>query len=155
MNQQKIMKNDDGYFILPTDRINLMNREELQDKILAILINDFEFEQPGLNDNLRDDHGFDSIDAIELLGKIELILGFTLSRQEKEKAMEIRTINDILDYIENISASRSVLSPFHEPTRRHHRLFGHYSHRLCRTGYYRQPQARAAPGSSPCAMTVC
>lgn len=83
-----------------------MNRDVIQEKILTILTEDFEFERPGLNDNLRDDHGFDSIDAIELLGKIELILGFTLSREEKERAMGIRTINDILDYIETVSASR-------------------------------------------------
>jgi len=83
-----------------------MDREQIQEKILAILTQDFEFENPGLDDNLRDDHGFDSIDAIELLGKIELILGFSLTREEKEKAMGIRTINDILDYIEHIKAAR-------------------------------------------------
>jgi len=84
-----------------------MTREELKDKILTILTEDFEFEQPGMDDNLRNEHGFDSIDAIELLGKIELILGYTLTREEKEKAMEIRTINDILDYIEAIEQSRT------------------------------------------------
>ncbi len=85
-----------------------MKRDELQEKILTILIEDFEFEHPGLSDNLRDDHGFDSIDAIELLGKIELILGYTLTREEKEKAMGIRTINDILDYIETIDEVRRL-----------------------------------------------
>ncbi len=84
-----------------------MTRDELKDKILTILTEDFEFEKPGLNDNLRTDHGFDSIDAIELLGKIEIILDFSLTRDEKEKAMEIRTINDILDYIEGIVQSRN------------------------------------------------
>lgn len=83
-----------------------MDRAAIQEKILAILVEDFEFAEPGLDDNLRDDHGFDSIDAIELLGKIENILGYTLTREEKEKAMGIRTINDILDYIEVIDASR-------------------------------------------------
>lgn len=83
-----------------------MTRDELRDTILSILENDFEFESPGLDDNLRDDHGFDSIDAIELLGKIETMLGFTLSRQDKERAMSIRTINDILDYVERIRSSR-------------------------------------------------
>jgi acyl carrier protein len=82
-----------------------MKRDELQEKILNILTEDFEFENPGLDDNLRDDHGFDSIDAIELLGKIELILGYKLSWEEKEKAMGIRTINDILNYIETIETS--------------------------------------------------
>ncbi len=84
-----------------------MTRDEFKDKILSILVDDFEFEQPGLEDNLRDVHGFDSIDAIELLGKIELILGFSFTREEKEKAMEIRTINDILDYVEAIQQSRT------------------------------------------------
>ncbi len=83
-----------------------MTRDELKDTILSILENDFEFDHPGLDDNLRDDHGFDSIDAIELLGKIELMLGFSLTRKEKEQAMSIRTINDILDYIEQIRSKR-------------------------------------------------
>ena len=82
-----------------------MTRDELQERILTILTEDFEFENPGLDDNLRDDHNFDSIDAIELLGKIEHILDKTLTREEKEQAMEIRTINDILDYIEKLTGS--------------------------------------------------
>lgn len=84
-----------------------MTRDVLQEKILTILVRDFEFEQPGLDDNLRDEHGFDSIDAIELLGKIEVLLGFSLTRAEKERAMAIRTINDILDYIETIRQGRA------------------------------------------------
>ena len=84
-----------------------MTRDVLQEKILTILVRDFEFEQPGLDDNLRDEHGFDSIDAIELLGKIEVLLGFSLTREEKERAMAIRTINDILDYIETIRQGRA------------------------------------------------
>lgn len=83
-----------------------MTRDVLTEKILTILIQDFEFQQPKLDDNLRDDHGFDSIDAIELLGKIEGFLSFSLTREEKERAMEIRTINDILDYLELIQRER-------------------------------------------------
>lgn len=83
-----------------------MTRAEFQQQILTILTEDFEFDNPGLDDNLRDDHGFDSIDAIELLGKLENILGFKLSRADKEKAMSIRTINDILDYMENLVKDR-------------------------------------------------
>ncbi len=85
--------------------VEIMTRDELQNNIIKILVQDFEFENPGLDDNLRDDHGFDSIDAIELLGKIELMLGFSLTRKEKEQAMSIRTINDILDYIEQMQAA--------------------------------------------------
>ena len=82
-----------------------MTRDELQKEIIAILVDEFEFDNPGLTDNLRDDHGFDSIDAIELLAKIEEMLGYQISRKEKEQAMTIRTINDILDYIETIQST--------------------------------------------------
>ena len=85
-----------------------MTRDELKEKIVAVLVDEFEFENPGMTDNLRDDHGFDSIDAIELLAKIEEMLGFQLSRKEKEQAMSIRTISDILDYIETMQSSRSI-----------------------------------------------
>jgi acyl carrier protein len=101
-------KNSFSSEILIYPRHSIMTKDEIKDTIITILTEDFEFEQPGLDDNLRDDHGFDSIDAIELLGKIETaILGFSLSREEKEKAMAIRTINDILDYIEEIKKSRN------------------------------------------------
>ena len=83
-----------------------MKRNEIQTRIIKILEESFEFENPGLDDNLRDVHGFDSIDAIELLGEIEKMLGFSLTREEKQQAMEIRTINDILDYIETLIAGR-------------------------------------------------
>ncbi len=87
-----------------------MTRDELKEKIVAVLVDEFEFENPGLTDNLRDDHGFDSIDAIELLAKIEAMLGFQISRKDKEQAMSIRTINDILDYIETIQDAHNSSS---------------------------------------------
>ena len=93
---------------MPRQPLCPMTRDDIAAKIIAILSEDFEFDQPGLTDNLRDDHGFDSIDAIELLGKIEIsILGFSLTREEKERAMTIRTINDIVSYIEEIKTARS------------------------------------------------
>ena len=101
-----------GQVVIPSisffPEYSMMTKEEITEKILTILTEDFEFERPGLTDNLRDVHGFDSIDAIELLGKIEItILGFSLTREEKEKAMSIRTINDIVNYIEEIKRSHS------------------------------------------------
>jgi len=78
---------------------SLMTREALEKAILAIFRERFEIEDPGLDENLREEHEFDSIDAIELLREIELLLGAELSRAEKKKAMEIRTINQILDYV--------------------------------------------------------
>ncbi|HBT97582.1 MAG TPA: acyl carrier protein [Desulfobulbaceae bacterium] len=85
-----------------------MTRDELKGHILTILAEDFEFKEVKLDDNLHDAHGFDSIDAIELLAKIEKMLGFSLTRAEKEAAMEIRTVDDILNYLEKIQNGRTV-----------------------------------------------
>ncbi len=87
-----------------------MNRNDIEKKILEVFLNEFEIENPGMEDNLRDKHGFDSIDAIELLMEIEEFLGSELSRDEKEQAMEIRSVNDICDYVENLAKSRSLIS---------------------------------------------
>ena len=83
-----------------------MTRDEITLKIIRIFRDQFEIENPGLDDDLRDAHEFDSIDAIELLREIEIMLDSELTQAEKKNAMEIRTINDILDYIELLSATR-------------------------------------------------
>jgi len=83
-----------------------MTRDEITLKIIRIFRDQFEIENPGLEDDLRDAHEFDSIDAIELLREIEIMLDSELTQAEKKNAMEIRTINDILDYIELLSATR-------------------------------------------------
>ena len=103
-----------------------MTREELQAQLTQILEQDFEFSNVAPGDNLRDVHGFDSIDAIELLAKLEKLLGFSISREEREGAMRIRTLADILDYIEALQKKaerseerrvgkecRSRWSPYH------------------------------------------
>ena len=84
-----------------------IDREQIRTDIIRIFSEQFEIENPGLEDDLRDIHGFDSIDAIELLSEIESLLKSELTRSEKKAAMEIRTINQILDYIESIAKTRS------------------------------------------------
>ncbi|MFC1882272.1 acyl carrier protein [Thermodesulfobacteriota bacterium] len=85
-----------------------MTRDEIRSEIIRIFRDQFEIENPGLDDDLRDAHEFDSIDAIELLREIEIMLGSELTQVEKKNAMEIRTINDILDYVELLSAARDT-----------------------------------------------
>jgi acyl carrier protein len=85
-----------------------MTRDEIKSDIIRIFSDQFEIENPGLDDDLRDAHEFDSIDAIELLREIEIMLGSELTQAEKKNAMEIRTINDILDYIELLSTARDT-----------------------------------------------
>lgn len=80
-----------------------MTREELQTEIYKIFREQFEIENPGPNEDLMDVHGFDSIDAIELLIELEKIFGVSLSQETKKEAMlHIRTVNQICDYVQEL-----------------------------------------------------
>ena len=83
-----------------------MTRKEIEEHILQILQKEFEIENPGLDDNLREKHEFDSIDAVELLLQIERMLGSELTQEEKKQAMDIRTISQICDYVEAMARVR-------------------------------------------------
>ena len=48
-----------------------MTKEEITLKILEVFRNEFEMENPGLDDDLRESGEFDSVDAIELLLEID------------------------------------------------------------------------------------
>jgi acyl carrier protein len=76
-----------------------MTRDEIETAILRIFEEQFEIEDPKLDEDLREAYEFDSIDAIELLREIEILLNAQLSRDEKKAAMDIRTINQIVDYV--------------------------------------------------------
>jgi acyl carrier protein len=84
-----------------------MTRQEIEREIKNIFQREFEIENPGFDDDLREKYEFDSIDAIELLLEIERMLGSELTQEEKKQAMDIRTINQICDYIERIIQTRS------------------------------------------------
>lgn len=84
-----------------------MTRDKIKSEIIRIFSEQFEIENPGLDDDLREAYEFDSIDAIELLREIEILLGSELTRAEKKNAMEIRTLNQILDYIELLAQTRT------------------------------------------------
>jgi acyl carrier protein len=85
-----------------------MTRQEIEREVKSIFLREFEIENPGMDDNLREAYDFDSIDAIELLLEIERFLGSELSQEEKKQAMDIRTINQICDYIEKIALDRGL-----------------------------------------------
>ena len=84
-----------------------MTRDEIKLEIIKVFKDQFEIENPGLDEDLREIYEFDSIDAIELLREIEVLLQSELTRAEKKKAMDIRTINQILDYIGWLSLRRA------------------------------------------------
>ena len=84
-----------------------LSRETIQQELMKVFEKNFEIENPDPNDDLRGKYEFDSIDAIELLVEIENLLGFKLTQEEKKDAMEIRTINDIYDYMEAMQKNRN------------------------------------------------
>lgn len=79
-----------------------MTKAEIKTAILNIFEEQFEISNPSPDDDLREAYEFDSIDAIELLREIEVLLKRQLSRPEKVAAMDIRTINQIVEYVENL-----------------------------------------------------
>jgi acyl carrier protein len=86
-----------------------MTRDEIKKNILKIFETEFEIVSPGLDDNLTEEHDFDSIDALELLSEIEKMLDSELTRQEKKDAMEIRTVNQICDYVVSLAEKRTLM----------------------------------------------
>jgi acyl carrier protein len=86
-----------------------MTRDEIKKNILQIFETEFEIVNPGLDDNLTEEHDFDSIDALELLGEIEKMLDSELTRQEKKDSMEIRTVNQICDYVVSLGEKRTLM----------------------------------------------
>jgi acyl carrier protein len=85
-----------------------MTRQEIELEVKTIFQREFEIENPGMDDDLRETYEFDSIDAIELLLAIENFLGYEITQEEKKQAINIRTINQICDYIEKIAQIRKL-----------------------------------------------
>lgn len=84
-----------------------MNREEIESTIINFIETNFEMSDVGVDDDLNAVHGFDSIDAIELLREIETLMAGKLTRDEEEAAMGIRTVRQIVDFIEKAMADRA------------------------------------------------
>jgi acyl carrier protein len=84
-----------------------LTREKILSHLLTLFEENFEIEEPGLDDDLREQYEFDSIDAIEVLVEVEQFLEVKLSQEEKKQAMDIRTINGICDWVEGLSAARA------------------------------------------------
>ena len=83
-----------------------MTRQDIENEVRDIFLREFEGENPELDVNLREAYSFDSIDAIDLLLEIEKFLGSELTRDEKKQAMDIRTMRQIIDYIEMLAEKR-------------------------------------------------
>lgn len=82
-----------------------MQRDTIEKEIREIFRTQFEIKNPVGDEDLAEVYEFDSIDAIELLREIETLINVRLSRAEQKAAMEIRTLNQIVDYVESLVRS--------------------------------------------------
>ena len=76
-------------------------REEILNKLTEILVNDFEIKKDLIvpDANLFEDLELDSIDAVDLAVKVQY---FTEKKIPPENFKKIRTINDVVDTIEDL-----------------------------------------------------
>lgn len=88
-----------------------MERDQIRAALIRIFKEKFQIIEPSVDENLRDAYEFDSIDAVELLHEIEILLCTRLTQAEKKSAMDIRTINQIIDYIEALSSAQRLAKP--------------------------------------------
>lgn len=80
-------------------------REDIQNEVRRIFVENFEIEPDELSDssNLFDDLGLDSLDAIDMLLAMETFIGARLNDDDKERAKQIRTVLDVVDFVEGIA----------------------------------------------------
>ena len=76
-------------------------REEISEKLTEILTDDFEIEKNLITPdaNLFEDLELDSIDAVDLAVKVQ---HFTGKKIPPENFKKIKTINDVIDTIEEL-----------------------------------------------------
>lgn len=75
-------------------------RQEILDKVYEILVEEFELEREELSpeSKLFEELDLDSLDAVDMIVAFEKVFGF---RAEEEKAKQLRTIEDIVNMIED------------------------------------------------------
>ena len=77
-----------------------MERKLIEEKVRAFLIDDLEIEEENIfgEASLKDDMGIDSLDFVDIVVIVERNFGFKI---KPEEMVNVKTLNDFLDYIEN------------------------------------------------------
>ncbi len=78
-----------------------ISRDNIQKELTNILVNDFEIDESKITPeaNLFEDLEFDSIDAVDLAVRLQ---EFTKQKISPENFKQIRTINDVVDAVEQL-----------------------------------------------------
>ncbi|MBU3964684.1 acyl carrier protein [Patescibacteria group bacterium] len=82
-----------------------MTREDIRKKVVGIVMAQLYLtEEPGDSDDLRENLGADSLDAVEIIMEIEDELSIYLP---DEQAQECTTLKKIVDLVETILLAKS------------------------------------------------
>lgn len=82
-----------------------MNRAEIEEKVRAFLINDFEIDEDKIFDDarLKEDMRLDSLDYVDIVVIVEQNFGF---RIKLEELRDVTTLRQFCDYIETKIATK-------------------------------------------------
>jgi acyl carrier protein len=80
--------------------------QKILNKIVDILVEDFDFDREKLQlDATLHELGLDSLDAVDMIVILEKIFEF---RAEEEKVKKIRTLRDVVKFVEEIVQMKSA-----------------------------------------------
>lgn len=76
-----------------------MNREEIESKVKALMIDELEIEEDTINQeaSLKEDMGVDSLDYVDIVVLIDKAFGFKI---KPEEMTDVKTFGQFCDYIE-------------------------------------------------------
>ena len=77
-----------------------MNRQEIEEKVRAFLIDDLEIDEEKITDDakLKEDMGIDSLDFVDIVVIVEKNFGFKI---KPEEMVGVTTLHQFCDYIES------------------------------------------------------
>lgn len=77
-----------------------MNRQEIETKVKAFLIDDLEIDENKIFDNakLKEDMGIDSLDFVDIVVIVEKNFGFKI---KPEEMVGVTTLRQFYDYIDS------------------------------------------------------
>ncbi len=76
-----------------------MNRQEIEEKVKAFLVEDLEMDEEKITPEarLKEDIGIDSLDFVDIVVIVEKTFGFKMKTEEMGP---VKTFSDFCDYIE-------------------------------------------------------
>ena len=76
-----------------------MSRQEIEEKVMAFLIDDLEIDEEKISDDatLKEDMGIDSLDFVDIVVIVEKNFGFKI---KPEEMTGVTTLRQFCDYIE-------------------------------------------------------